>query len=206
MLASWWNSYPGTPLLVVLCFPHVCACSCDECVLLCIGGTCWHVLPWMHACSAQNRCFVQTHLCSELVAPTPHSAALPSASLILANNDLWKIHVHDAVKLFGSSSLYAGIGSLIHFHFLFSGVTTVMTFDQWGSLIKKNFEPCFWVPPAHQPVHHDDLHPEMINRRLIYKDSYGAIWPWADYQLRPNFPIAMVVVCCYCHHSWCRLC
>lgn len=73
------------------------------------------------------------------------------------------------------------------------GVTTVMTFDQWGSLIKKNFEPCFWVPPAHQPVHHDDLHPEMINRRLIYKDSYGAIWPWADYQLRPNFPIAMVV-------------
>ncbi|KAL3209219.1 hypothetical protein MRX96_009219 [Rhipicephalus microplus] len=73
------------------------------------------------------------------------------------------------------------------------GVTTVMTFDQWGSLIKKNFEPCFWVPAEHQPVHHDDLHPELINRRLIYKDSYGAIWPWADYQLRPNFPIAMVV-------------
>lgn len=73
------------------------------------------------------------------------------------------------------------------------GVKTVMTFDQWGSLIKKNFEPCFWVPPAHQPVHHDDLHPELIHRRLIYKDSYGAIWPWADYQLRPNFPIAMVV-------------
>ncbi|KAK8757967.1 hypothetical protein V5799_004401 [Amblyomma americanum] len=73
------------------------------------------------------------------------------------------------------------------------GVTTVMTFDQWGSLIKKNFEPCFWVPPENQPVCHDDLHPELINRRLIYKDTYGAIWPWADYQLRPNFLVAMVV-------------
>lgn len=73
------------------------------------------------------------------------------------------------------------------------GVQTVMTFDQWGSLIKQHFERCFWVGPAHERVDPEDLHPEMANRRLIYKDTYGAIWPWADYQLRPNFPIAMVV-------------
>lgn len=73
------------------------------------------------------------------------------------------------------------------------GVKTVMTFDQWGSLIKKHFEECFWVPPANQPTSPNDLHPHLTNRRCIYKDCYGASPPWTDYQLRPNFPIAMVV-------------
>ncbi|XP_040065011.2 glycogen debranching enzyme [Ixodes scapularis] len=73
------------------------------------------------------------------------------------------------------------------------GVKTVMTFDQWGSLIKKHFEGCFWVPPANEPTSPDDLHPHLTNRRCIYKDCYGAAPPWSDYQLRPNFPIAMVL-------------
>lgn len=35
----------------------------------------------------------------------------------------------------------------------------------------------------------------MVNRRGIYKDVYGSCSEreWADYQLRPNFPIAMAV-------------
>jgi glycogen debranching enzyme len=35
----------------------------------------------------------------------------------------------------------------------------------------------------------------MVNRRGIYKDVYGSCSDreWADYQLRPNFPIAMAV-------------
>ncbi|CAN8004123.1 unnamed protein product, partial [Ixodes hexagonus] len=73
------------------------------------------------------------------------------------------------------------------------GVKTVMTFDQWGSLIKKHFEECFWVRPANEPTSPDDLNPQLANRRCIYKDCYGASPPWTDYQLRPNFPIAMVV-------------
>lgn len=73
------------------------------------------------------------------------------------------------------------------------GIKTVMTFEQWGALIKTNFETCFWVSEQGQPISKEDPHPELIHRRGIYKDTYLASQPWADYQLRPNFCIAMVV-------------
>ncbi|CAI2172544.1 650_t:CDS:10 [Funneliformis geosporum] len=68
-----------------------------------------------------------------------------------------------------------------------------VTFAEWNDLIQKSFEKCFYIPI--DPV--DDskykLNTKLINRRGIYKDLYKASKEYEDYQLRPNFPIALVV-------------
>jgi len=67
-----------------------------------------------------------------------------------------------------------------------------ITYRRWADLIKENFEKHFYVdtnPSA------PDARRDLINRRGIYKDTVGATAPWTDYQLRPNFPIALTVVC-----------
>lgn len=74
----------------------------------------------------------------------------------------------------------------------FSGVSCKVTFKEWSALIKDNFEKYFWINVDPEAVY--EPHPELINRRGIYKDSYFAKPFWADFQFRPNFPISMIVV------------
>ena len=62
---------------------------------------------------------------------------------------------------------------------------TKFTFKEWALKIQNNFEKHFYVSA--------DSKEEFINRRLIYKDSFGATIRWMDYQLRPNFLVSMVV-------------
>ncbi|KAK0522150.1 bifunctional 4-alpha-glucanotransferase/amylo-alpha-1,6-glucosidase [Tilletia horrida] len=75
------------------------------------------------------------------------------------------------------------------------GQPELVTYKQWGELIQKNFEKCYYVPldPAQDKDYHVD--PALINRRGIYKDVFGTGKgrEWSDYQLRANFPIAMSV-------------
>lgn len=66
-----------------------------------------------------------------------------------------------------------------------SGERTIWTYGEWADLVAQNFETQCFVPNADGPL---------VNKKCIYKDSVGASKPWADFQLRCNFPIAMVAV------------
>ncbi len=60
------------------------------------------------------------------------------------------------------------------------------TWREWAERIDKNFEKYFWIGEDSQESPH-------INKRNIYKDTLHSSVPWADYQLRPNFLIAITV-------------
>jgi len=98
----------------------------------------------------------------------------------------------------GSAALSADVGSctqtcsLLH---CLSGDS--ITYRQWSELIKQNFEKHFYVDANPSSP---DTRRDLINRRGMYKDTVGATAPWTDYQLRPNFPIALAVVCSI-HHA-----
>ncbi|KAJ2121323.1 bifunctional 4-alpha-glucanotransferase/amylo-alpha-1,6-glucosidase [Coemansia sp. RSA 720] len=70
---------------------------------------------------------------------------------------------------------------------------TLITYAQWDQLVQDSFEKHFWVPlnPSDDAEYHVDS--AVVNRRGIYRDTYGSLTAWADYQFRPNISIAMTV-------------
>uniref|UniRef100_UPI00398F3654 glycogen debranching enzyme-like n=1 Tax=Pristiophorus japonicus TaxID=55135 RepID=UPI00398F3654 len=71
------------------------------------------------------------------------------------------------------------------------GKEFLITYEEWNTKIQQNFENNFFV--SEDPLDPLEKSPNLVHKRNIYKDSYGASSPWCDYQLRPNFTIAMVV-------------
>ncbi|KAK7868484.1 hypothetical protein R5R35_001895 [Gryllus longicercus] len=63
------------------------------------------------------------------------------------------------------------------------------TYRQWGEKIAANFEKCFYVNST--PTAGEERS-DLIHQRGIYKDTYHASQAWCDFQLRCNFPVAMV--------------
>jgi glycogen debranching enzyme len=59
--------------------------------------------------------------------------------------------------------------------------------EDWLKKIDKNFEKEFWIDQ-------NSTENQFINRRNIYKDTINSSLQWTDYQFRPNFLIAAVVV------------
>ncbi|KAJ7281772.1 glycoside hydrolase family 13 protein [Mycena rebaudengoi] len=75
------------------------------------------------------------------------------------------------------------------------GKQRLVTYKEWSGLIQASFEKCYYVPLDPSEDAKYNLDPKLVNRRGIYKDVYGSGVgrEWSDYQLRPNFPIAMTV-------------
>lgn len=76
-----------------------------------------------------------------------------------------------------------------------NGTKTVTKYRDWANLIQSNFEKKYYVPLDPEEDSKYEVEPNLVTRRGIYKDVYGtpSERAHADYQLRPNFPIAMVV-------------
>lgn len=82
-------------------------------------------------------------------------------------------------------------------HFEYVEVTkedgSKISLKEWESLIQNNFEKCFYVPVDPDEDSGYNIDSNLVNRRGIYKDIYKSGKPYEDYQLRPNFSIAMRV-------------
>lgn len=68
-----------------------------------------------------------------------------------------------------------------------------ISFEEWAAKIEQNFERCYYVPVDPKEDAQYDVNSSLVNRRGIYKDLYMGGKEYEDYQLRPNFPIAMTV-------------
>lgn len=81
----------------------------------------------------------------------------------------------------------------------YSGVNTsdpnmrTISFADWAAKIRDNFERCYYIPLDSKDDKSYDVNSRVINRRGIYKDLYRSGKEYEDYQLRPNYPIAMTV-------------
>ena len=70
-----------------------------------------------------------------------------------------------------------------------------LSYADWNKLLQQSFEAKFWIPESlEEGQQREGDEGPYIHRTGIYKDSYGALQRYADFQLRPNFSIAMVVV------------
>lgn len=68
-----------------------------------------------------------------------------------------------------------------------------ISLKEWEKLVQQNFERCFFIPEDASEDRKYVVNPNVVNRRGIYKDLFRSGKEYEDYQLRPNFAIAMCV-------------
>lgn len=116
---------------------------------------------------------------SKGVPGTPRDGAAVEITGLLYSTLAWLAQLHDDGKFKFSGVKIHGGGEI--------------SFRDWASRLEKNFERCYYVPVDPKEDAQFDVNPAIINRRGIYKDLYKSGKEYEDYQLRPNFPIAMTV-------------
>ncbi|KAL9030239.1 MAG: hypothetical protein Q9196_001617 [Gyalolechia fulgens] len=116
---------------------------------------------------------------SKGVPGTPRDGAPIEITGLLASTLLWLSELHEL-------GLYR-----------YEGVKTesggFFSFRDWASRLQDCFERCYYIPKDPSDDGSYDVNASIVNRRGIYKDLYKSGKEYEDYQLRPNFPIAMTV-------------
>ena len=76
-----------------------------------------------------------------------------------------------------------------------NGNKRLVTYKEWADLLQANFEKCYYVPKNPNEDVKYNINSSLVSRRGVYKDVYGTPKDreYSDYQLRPNFPVAMCV-------------
>lgn len=164
----------------------------QELVVCCICCTCTYV---------QNACVYRM-----LIDSMIHQIACLCVSLVWCIRDgsaveivgLCKSTVRWLAKLY-SRGIYHYSGVSLASTTQPSGRTSPkkkhLSYADWNKLLQQSFEAKFWIPEAlEEGQQKEGDEAPYIHRTGIYKDSYRASQRYADFQLRPNFAIAVVVV------------
>uniref|UniRef100_A0A8D3BRN5 Glycogen debranching enzyme n=1 Tax=Scophthalmus maximus TaxID=52904 RepID=A0A8D3BRN5_SCOMX len=114
------------------------------------------------------------------VPATPRDGAAVEIVGLSKSAVRWVVELH-------AKGLFPYDGAKVHR----DGKESFVSYSQWNQQLHQGFEAGFWV--SGDPEDPNEQHPDLVHKKNIYKDSCGASSRWCDYQLRPNFTIAMVV-------------
>ncbi|CAI6341694.1 unnamed protein product [Periconia digitata] len=138
------------------------------------GGNQWNCGTWMDKMGESEKAG------SKGVPGTPRDGAPVEMIGLLYSCLLWVCRLHEqGVYPYGGVTINDGKQNI--------------SFKSWGERIKANFERTFYVPRSPEEDGNYDVNSQIVNRRGIYKDLYRSGKEYEDYQLRPNFPVAMTV-------------
>lgn len=134
------------------------------------GGNEWNCGTWMDKMGSSTKAGNKGHPATPRNgSPVEIVGLCKSIVSFLADLHHRNLYPHEGVKMRDPSG----------------AVLESWTYLQWAEKIQANFESHFYVG--------DDCKDKLVNRRCIYKDTVGATKQWMDFQLRPNFPVAMCV-------------
>lgn len=141
---------------------------------LIFGGNQWNCGTWMDKMGESEKAG------NKGVPGTPRDGAPVEMIGLLYSCLRWVAQLHEE-----GNYKYEGV--------TLDGGKKAISFKAWADKIKSNFERTFYIPRTPQEDANYDVNPKVINRRGIYKDLYRSGKEYEDYQLRPNFPVAMAV-------------
>ncbi|KAF2015749.1 glycoside hydrolase family 133 protein [Aaosphaeria arxii CBS 175.79] len=138
------------------------------------GGNQWNCGTWMDKMGESEKAG------SKGVPGTPRDGAPVEITGMLYSTLNWVAQLHER-----GTYKYDGVT-------LNDGKETI-TFKAWAEKLKASFEHAYYVPRTVEEDAKYDVNSNVVNRRGIYKDVYRSGKEYEDYQLRPNFPVAMAV-------------